>query len=264
MGFLEAIVLAIVQALTEFLPVSSSGHLVVLQYLFGLREPLVAFDVLLHVGSLIAVLIFFRRQVIDLAVAIVAPSRVPGGRKLIGLILLSTVCTAVIGLGFQDFVEAQFQTPAAVGLFWILTAGLLFGVGKFAQGSKLVSEITISDAALIGLFQGVAILPGVSRAGATIVAGMMCGLHPKEAANYAFLIFIPAILGASVLKLKELSGVGSGEMTVYVVATLVAVAISYAAIWILFKLLQRRMLQPFAWYCLGAGSVTMIAMFAAR
>ncbi len=260
MSFLEAIVLGIVQALTEFLPISSSGHLVIFQHFLGLKEPLVAFDVLLHVGTLIAVLAFYRREIGAIIISLFAPARSPGGRRLAGMIIIASIPTALIGLGFESFIESLFQEPLAVAFFWILTASLLFGVSRLPEGNKTVAGITVSDALLIGLFQGMAILPGVSRSGATIVMGMMCGLHPREAANFSFLIFLPAIFGATLLQAKDLGAVSGQDVWIYLAGAIVAAIVSYAAIWFLLRLLRNRILQPFAWYCLAAAAVTLMLL----
>ncbi|MDD5089171.1 MAG: undecaprenyl-diphosphate phosphatase [bacterium] len=262
MNFLESVFLGIVQGITEFLPISSSGHLVLWQYLLGLQEPMVAFDVLLHVGTLIAVMAFYRRELGEMIISVIQPSRAPAGRRLLLLIVVASVPTALIAFSFQDFLESLFQSPAAVGFFWILTAGLLFGAGRLTETTKTIAEMTLTDALLIGLFQGIAILPGVSRSGATLVMGMMCGLHPKEAARFSFLIFIPAILGATALQMGDFGSVLPAERWPYLAGALTAAAVSYAAIWVLIRLLQRRVIQPFAWYCLGASTLTLVMLAA--
>jgi undecaprenyl-diphosphatase len=256
----DAILLGIVQGLTEFLPISSSGHLAVLQYVLGLREPMLGFDVLLHVGSLIAILAYFRKQIGDLFLSIFSPSREPAGRRLIGLIIVASIPTAIVGLGFKDFVEVQFGSPLAVAIFWLLTASLLFGVTKMMQGSKQLRDITLSDALLIGLFQGIAILPGVSRSGATIAMGMMCGLHPRMAANFSFLIAIPAIVGAIILQRHDFAALSGPEGLTAIIGAVVSLVVSYLAIWFLMKLLQRRVLQPFAWYLLLAAAALLLIL----
>jgi undecaprenyl-diphosphatase len=258
MTLFDALWLGIVQALTEFLPVSSSGHLVVLQHLFGLTEPMLAFDVLLHVGSLVAVIVFYRRRLWQLVVSVFRPARAPRGRRLILMIVLASVPAAVVGVGFEKFFEELFSSPSAVGVFWLLTAGLLFGASRLREGQKTADDVTASDALLIGLFQAVAILPGVSRSGATIVAAILCGLKAKEAADFSFLIYLPAVFGATVSKLSELSGTAHHELIVYGFGAVAAAVVSYGAIWLLLRLLQRRVIQPFAWYCLGAGALTLL------
>ena len=256
----DAILLGIVQGLTEFLPVSSSGHLAVLQYLLGLQQPMLGFDVLLHVGSLLAILVYFRKQIADLFLSVFDPSREPGGRRLIGMVVLASIPTAVVGLFFKDFVETQFGSPMAIAMFWLLTSALLFGVTKMMQGSKQLRDITLSDALLIGLFQGIAVLPGVSRSGATIAMGIICGLHPRVSANFSFLLAIPAIAGAILLQRHDFATLNGAEGTAAIIGTLVSAAVSYAAIWFLMKLLQRRVLQPFAWYLLFAAAVLIVVL----
>lgn len=264
MTFFDVLWLGIIQAVTEFLPVSSSGHLVVFQRLFGLREPLLAFDVLLHLGSMAAVIIFYRTRLGQLIRSVFRPSQTPGGRRLVGMIILASVPAGIVGLGFGDFIESLFNSPAAVGMFWLLTAALLFGVSRLAHSNRTVETVSVSDALLIGLFQAVAILPGVSRSGSTIAAAMLCGLAAKEAADFAFLIYLPAIFGATVLKLGDLAGTSGGELRLYIMGAVVAAIVSYAAIWFLLRLLQQRIIRPFAWYCLAAGTATLIVLTLTR
>lgn len=260
MSLAEALALGIVQALTEFLPVSSSGHLVLFQYLFGLHEPLLAFDVLLHAGSLLAVVLYYRKIVAETAISVFRPDRAPHGRRLIVLIVIASLPAAVIGLGFEDLIASLFQSPAAVGLFWLLTAALLFAAAKSASGNRTLADLTMPEALLIGLFQGLAILPGVSRSGATIVIGMIIGLQPKEAANFSFLIYIPAIFGALLLQSGDLAGTDPSQMRSFLAGAVAAAIVSYLAIAVLLRLLQRRVIRPFAWYCLAAGLATLILL----
>lgn len=258
MTLFDAMWLGIVQGLTEFLPISSSGHLVVFQRLFGLREPLLAFDVLLHVGSLLAVVVFYRERLWQLMISLVQPSRVPSGRRLIFMIAVATLPAVIIGLGFKDFLTGLFDSLPAVGIHWLLTAALLFGVSRLSEGVKSVESITISDALMIGLFQALAILPAVSRSGATITAAILCGLRWSEAADFSFLISIPAIIGASILEIGGLADVTRSEISIYLFGAVISAVVSYSAIWLLLQLLRKRVIRPFAWYCLGAGAVTLI------
>lgn len=253
MTYYDALWLAIVQALTEFLPVSSSGHLVVLQHWLGLREPMLVFDVMLHVGSLTAVVVFYRKRIWSLAISVFQPSKVPDGRRMIVMVFIASVPAGVVGVALSDFFESLFAAPAAVGLFWLLTSALLFGASRIPAGAKTVAGIEFRDALLIGLFQAIAILPGVSRSGSTIAAAILCGLMAKEAADFSFLIYIPAIFGATLLQLKDLAGTARSDLLVYLFGAIVAAVVSYGAIWLLLRLLQKRVIQPFAWYCLGAG-----------
>ena len=259
MTFWDAVILGLVQGLTEFLPISSSGPLVMLQHLFGLRNML-AFDVLVHFGTLIAVLAYYRREVVNMAISPFYPSRTKGARRTLMLIIIASLPTAVIGLGFQDFLKSTFESPAAVGLFWLVTAGLLFAASRLREGFDMADRMAISDALLIGLFQGIAILPGISRSGATLAAGVLCGLRPKEAANFSFLLAIPAVLGANLLELDDFNALTGGDWEIYIVGAVAAAVSGYAAIWMLLKLLQRRIISPFAWYCVLAAAVALFSL----
>jgi undecaprenyl-diphosphatase len=259
MTYWDAVILGLVQGLTEFLPISSSGHLVLVQHLMGLNQ-LLPFDVLVHFSTLIAVLVYYRREVANMAVAPFFPSRVRGARRLLVMIIIASIPTALVGLAYQNFLTGLFESPAAVGLFWLVTAALLFAASRLREGFDMVERLAIPDALLIGLFQGIAILPGVSRSGATIAAGVLCGLRPKEAANFSFLLAIPAVLGATILEAKDLEGIAGDQLSVYIVGAVVAMLSGYAAIWMLLKLLHRRIILPFAWYCVGAGLFAWIAL----
>ena len=255
----DAVILGLVQGLTEFLPISSSGHLVMMQHLFGLKSML-AFDVFVHFGTLVAIFVYYRREIWNMALSPLFPSRTKGARRMLFLIFIASLPTAVIGLGFQEFLKGTFETPAAVGVFWLVTAGLLFAASRLREGFEMAERMSVSDALLIGLFQGMAILPGVSRSGTTLTAGVICGLRPKEAANFSFQISIPAVLGANILELDSLSGLSGSAGKIYLVGGLVAAVTGYAAIWVLLKLLHRRVISPFAWYCLLASTVALFTL----
>jgi undecaprenyl-diphosphatase len=258
MTLFDALWLGIVQGLTEFLPISSSGHLVVFQELFGLRGPLLAFDVALHLGSLAALLLYYHKRLWQIIVSIFQPARAPAGRRLLLMIVVASIPAAVIGVGFEDFFASLFHSLPAVGIHWLLTAALLFGASRLSEGVKSVESVTVSDALLIGLFQALAILPALSRSGATIAAAIMCGLRAREAADFSFLISIPAIMGAGLVQAGNLASVSQSEISVYAFGALISAVVSYAAIWLLIRLLQRRVIRPFAWYCLGAGALMLV------
>lgn len=259
MTYWDAVILGLVQGLTEFLPISSSGHLVLVQHLFGLKQML-PFDVMIHFGTLLAVFAYYRRELVNMAISPFFPSRTKGARRTLFLVMVATVPTVVIALGFKDFLESTFDSYAALGVCWLVTAGLLFAASRLREGFEMAERMPIPDALLIGLFQGISILPSVSRSGATIFAGVVCGLRPKEAANFSFLLSIPAILGASILELEHLSGLTSTEWKMYLVGAVVAAVAGYAAIWAMIKLLHRRIIVPFAWYCVIAAAVVFFTM----
>lgn len=263
--------LALIQGLTEFLPISSSGHLVLAQAAMGFEEPALALDVALHVGTLIAVVVVYRRDLLELA-----RGALRGDFREPLLLMLATLPAAVIGLTFKDSIQAAFHRPdlAARGLF--VTAAVLM-VGEVARRRRIRStasaqaEVDASraqesserplsawHALLIGTAQAVAIFPGISRSGSTIAVGMMCGLSAERAARFSFLLSIPAILGAAVLNLPDAMAEAAGvELRAILWATLLAGFVGWGALRILIVFLGRGAFTWFAVYCavLGAGAL---------
>ena len=259
MTFWDAVILGLVQGLTEFLPISSSGHLVIAQHFLGLKQML-TFDIFIHLGTLAAVVVFYRREVANMAVSIFYPSRTKNARRLLFLVMVACIPTGIVGLGYQAFLEGLYDSPAAVGIELIITAALLFAASRMREGFEMADRMPYTDALLIGLFQGIAILPGVSRSGATLAAGVFCGLRPRESANFSFLLSIPAILAATLLHVDDLKLLNSSEWDIYLVGGIVSAISGYLAIWSLLKLLQRRIIQPFAWYCLIVSLILMMTL----
>ncbi len=258
MTYIDAILLGILQGLTEFLPVSSDGHLVVVQYVLGYRESLMAFDVFIHIGTLIAVILYYRRKIATLATGVFDSTGGHAARRLVLLIVLASIPTAAIGLGLKDLVEGLFTSPVAAALGWLFTGGILLLADRAAVGTRGVDMITPLDAILMGAAQGVAVLPGVSRSGSTVAVGIFRGLRANDAADFSFLIAIPAIIGASLLQLGDLGELSGDSWSIYLTGGVVAGVVGYAAIWGLLKLLERRIIQPFGWYCVVAALVTLI------
>jgi undecaprenyl-diphosphatase len=159
---------------------------------------------------------------------------------------------------FQDFFESMFASPFYVGVFWLLTGIALILVPRLKQGEGEMESIKTPDAFLVGVAQGLAILPGVSRSGATIITGMSRGIHPRAAADFSFLLSIPAILGATFLQFRKVETVSSSEWGVYLIGFLSAAVVGYAAIALLINMLKKRKIQPFGWYCIAAGLITVI------
>lgn len=262
MSILHALVLGLVQGLTEFIPISSSAHLVIVPALLGWRPSPVAFDVYLHGATLLAVLIYFQKELLQLATGW---RRSGSERRLIILLAIATVPAAVVGILFERQVSAVFDDPERVSL-------LLMGTGIILVASELIARRRESsaaadqlnhvealakavgpvDALAIGAAQAVAILPGFSRSGWTIGAGLAAGLDRPLAARFSFLLSIPVLAGAVAVKLPDLSGSGvsAGALAVGGLAALVS---SYFAVSSLIGYLQRRGLYPFAAYCLIAG-----------
>ncbi|MBI4177849.1 undecaprenyl-diphosphate phosphatase [bacterium] len=262
-----ALVLAVIQGVTEFLPVSSSGHLAVAQVWLGFSNPPLAFDIVLHLGTLVAVLAVYRRDVADMAGELVHPGRwlkadwrsdSPG--KLLLLILIACVPTAAIGFGLKSAVEAAFSDLRAVA-FGFLAGGLIMGATVFRKTrDRSLAQMGIWDAVFIGLLQGAAIFPGVSRSGATISAALILGLRPDLAARFSFLLFIPAILGATLLEARDIAGeLGSGvNLALYAGSAAVAGAVGVLAIRVLLKILQSAKFHYFALYCAALGLALLV------
>ncbi|MBM3324848.1 MAG: undecaprenyl-diphosphate phosphatase, partial [Calditrichaeota bacterium] len=206
MTFFEAIFLGIVQGLTEFLPISSSGHLVVLKDLLGYREPELALVVMLHLGTLLAVITFFRRDLIGMVASIF----IPGLRRseewnLLKMVIIGTIPTVFIGAVFKDPLEELFASPPAVGFFWLMTGLLLFMADRWLWNGKDLARGTLQDALAVGFFQGLAIIPGVSRSGATISMGIFRQFSGTNAARFSFILSVPAVLGATVLEARKIT-----------------------------------------------------------
>jgi undecaprenyl-diphosphatase len=254
--YLEAVLLGIVQGVAEFLPVSSSGHLVIagelVQRFTGRTvdpESNLQMTVALHLGTLLSILVVYRR---DLP-AVLRNSR------LCALIVLATVPVGIVGLLLKDAIEQHLLNPLAAGVCLFVTAAMLALAERTAGGEATIHQMTTRQAGIIGLFQAVAILPGVSRSGSTISAGLLTGLKPEDAARFSFLIAIPAIGGAVVLTTKHmLEGKGGDNPPAVLLAgAAVAFLVGWVSLRALIGLIRRRRLRWFAWYCALAGAATV-------
>lgn len=274
MTFLEAILLGILQGLTEFLPISSSGHLVLAQQFLGLKEPLVFFDVMLHVGTLAAVLVVYREAIGKLAIGGVSTLantqfwRKPNAGfnasielKFIWLILLGSIPTGVIAVLFKTELESFFDEVGLVSIMLILTGVILQlpRLRKEGTGSSDASTGSLKTwhAPLIGIAQGCAITPGISRSGTTISVALFLGIPAKTAAEYSFLLSIPAILGAVALKIRD---VGDTTIPLYIVGAgmLAAFIVGYIALRLLLVVLNRGKFSLFSYYCIALGLVSFL------
>lgn len=258
---LHAAVLGAVQGLTEFIPISSSGHLVLVPATLGWDEPGLAFDVMLHVASLAALIVYFSGDLVDLIRGAFQGNA--DSRRLVTLLAIGTVPAGLAGLLLADFFEESFKDAKPAALQLIATAVILVGaelVLRYHQqrtasnGSQLreIEDLRTPDAVTIGIAQAVSILPGISRSGSTIAAGLALGVDRDSSARFAFLLAIPALFGAMIVKLPDLGdaslGIGAG-----IAGFLSSLVFSYAAIWGLIRYLRRNTLYPFAAYCVVAG-----------
>jgi undecaprenyl-diphosphatase len=271
LSVLEAFILGIVQGVTEFLPVSSSAHLVIVPELFNFPAPSVAFDVLLHLATLIAVVGFFFRDVQKIAISLFAPKRMGRDeirywRRLFFWLVIGSLPAAIIGGAFSGFFEDLFSSTAAVGAFLIVTSCLLWGSDLFtarAERAKRrgvgLKEMGPLDALIVGCYQAVAIAPGISRSGSTIVAGIFLGFERQTAARFAFLLSIPAILGAFLFSLPDLgdaaAGYGGWALLVGFLAALVS---GFLAVRFMMRYVRQHRMRPFAIYTLALGLFVLV------
>ena len=259
MDIIQAIILGLVQGITEFIPVSSSGHLVLVPWLLGWESPGLVFDTVVHLGTLVAVLAYFWRDWLGLATAWLQGLvrwdwRDPQAR-LMWLIVLGSIPAVVIGCLLEGFFESLFGKPIGVSLFLLVTAGLLVLSERLGAQTREATDLRWTGALTIGLAQAAAIAPGISRSGATLAAGLLRGLRRTDAARFSFLLATPVILGAGLVQLVDLFS--SPDPLIQVpglLAGFLAAAVSgYLCIWGLLRYLQRGKLYPFAIYCACAG-----------
>lgn len=247
----EVLVLAVVQGIAEFLPVSSSGHLVVISAIFdrcgAVMDEKLTVNIVLHLGTLLAILLFYRRRIIDL---------LGQDRRVIGLLIVGTLPAVVVGLGLKHYAEQMLISPLLSGFMFLITAAMLVWSARHSGGETVCRELSYSRAFVIGLFQAFAILPGISRSGSTIVAGLGCGLKREEAAAFSFLLAIPAIGGAGLLDLKDLladGANGSVPFWVLLVGCAASCGVGLAALAWLVGWIRQGHLYWFAWWLVPMG-----------
>ncbi|MBE3591088.1 MAG: undecaprenyl-diphosphate phosphatase [Firmicutes bacterium] len=261
MALWQAVVLGLVQGLTEFLPVSSSGHLVLFQQLLGVRGAGVAVDVALHVGTLAAVVWVYGRDLARVlrafARSLLRTGRPEPGARLAWAVLAATVPTGIIGLAGENVFAGWFGSLRAVGAFWLVTGALLYWAGRRRAGRKGEADITLLDALVVGMFQGLAIAPGLSRSGATIAAALGRGLRPEDAARFSFLLSIPAVAGAAALELPELATSPQAPLPAMALGAAVAAVSGVWAIRYFLRILDRGRLSGFAYYVWALGAVVL-------
>lgn len=270
MEILYALVLGIIQGLTEFLPVSSSGHLVLLQNLFGLTEPELLLDICLHVGTLFAVCVVFFKEILSILktivqiphlykihVGFVDMFRRNQDVRITGLIIFGSIPTGILGVLFHEIADRIFSSVQIVGLMLLITGTFLWLTRLANTHGKPLQQMKISDSLLIGLAQGLAILPGISRSGATISAALFLGIDRELAGRFSFLLCIPAITGALALHLTSPIASSSIPLSGIISGTAAAALTGYFALKILLKLVRRGSLYYFSPYCWFLGIATL-------
>lgn len=269
----QAIVLALIQGITEFLPISSSGHLVLGSWLFGWPDQGLVFDAAVHLGTLAAVLVYFRATWTALARCILTggrvnnniggdgPASITAGR-LIALMVIGTIPIVIGGVLLKSTLENSLRTPEAVGFLLLGTSALLAAAEMFGRRTRRLAETTPADSAFIGLAQVVALLPGISRSGTTMAAGMLSNMTRDAAARFSFLLAVPAIAGAGLFLMVDAATDGEFDGARWGLLALAA-AISFvtglAAIAGLMRLLRNWSFKPFILYALAAGTAVLVA-----
>ncbi|MEI6863462.1 MAG: undecaprenyl-diphosphate phosphatase [Candidatus Omnitrophota bacterium] len=249
MTVLESVLSGIVQGLTEFLPVSSSGHLVLLHNIFGFKEPQLAFDIFLHIGTMVSVLIFFAKDIVNILTK---------DRKMMLLLFLACIPTFAIGYFSKDIVERLFGSSLIVGYALVITGLWLLAAHFFAIKNKLKHDISLFDSIAIGIAQGIAVIPGISRSGATIGAGLMLGLEGSTAVRFSFLLSVPAIIGASAVKFTHIGeGFKGASASHFMAGGIAALITGMLAIYLILKVVKASKLWIFGVYCIFAGAITV-------
>lgn len=249
MSYLDALILGIIQGLAEFLPISSSGHLVLAEELLHVKVPGVTFEVLVHIGTLASVVIYFRSQIMVLIQSLFV-RKMKRERMMVWYLILGSIPAGLAGVLLKDFFEATFSSPFQTSIDLIITGGILLTLKFVKQGSK---HLKLASVIAMGIGQAIAILPGISRSGTTIVAGMVTGTKPSEAAEFAFLLSIPAIAGAALVKSHNIAGLEAGLAGPYLLSALVAFVFGLAAVYAVLKTVKRGKLHYFGYYCFAAG-----------
>ncbi|MCI2105915.1 MAG: undecaprenyl-diphosphate phosphatase [Intestinimonas sp.] len=275
MSYLMSILMGVLQGIAEFLPISSSGHLAIFQHFFGMEnyeETQMLFTVLLHFGTLISVCFVYWRDILDMIreffaglIALFSRSGSretppPPARRLVLMIILGTLPLFLI-LPIKSRIEMLFSNILFVGGALIVTGLILHLSDRMAKGRKSTRTLTVIDALLVGCAQAIAVVPGLSRSGTTISAGMMRGFERTFAVRFSFLLSLPAVFGAAILELKDAAeyGVDPGQLPVYLVGTIVAAVVGYFAIRLVNLLADRGKFGKFAYYCWAMGAVVLVA-----
>ncbi len=256
MNYLKSALMGLVQGLTEFLPVSSSGHLVIFKDLLGLEQPGITLEIWLHVSTLLAVLLVFRKDFVRLGQFY----RDREQRKFLFRLILGSIPAALLGLLLSDYAESLFRSTLVVGCMLLITGTLLKLLTILPIGKKRLEEMSPVDALFIGLAQGIAIIPGISRSGSTIAGAVFRGLEPGSAIRYSFMLSAPAIAGAALWELRGFSfaGMGNEMLLSYAISGAVAFFSGVLAIKIFINLLKEKKFHYFAYYCWGMGVLTII------
>lgn len=293
MSLLEAIILGFIQGVAEFLPISSSGHLAIFKNFFGLEEAGIAFDILLHVGTLVAVFICFWSDIWELivnGVGIVIDASKNIGiyfsnlfnknkedytkkeyvevistpfRRYVMLIIVATIPTGIMGILLKDLIESVSATLIVPGICLLMTSVILLIADNTKDGHENEENVSYKKAGFVGICQGFATMPGISRSGTTVTACLLAGMDRAFAVKFSFIVSIPAILGAAVLDVPDLfeTNLTSGDLVNYAVGTLVAAVVGYICIKTMLKIVRNKKFKVFSIYCAVMGLISIVGFF---
>ncbi len=274
MTYLLSALLGIVQGVAEFLPISSSGHLTLLQYYFGMEEADTLLNILLHFATLLAVCVAYRQDIVEMIVEffailkdifsnedIPADQPAPPARRMVFFIILGTLPLFAI-LPLDGMIESFGNHPQFVSCALLVTGTLLFLADRSKEGKKTIKSMTVKDALLIGLAQGCATIPGLSRSGCTIAAGLALGLERNFAVRFSFLLSLPAVAGATILKIVDMLGENfdTALLPIYGLGMLIAFVVGFFSIQLVKLLAKKGKFGAFAYYCWTAGSLSLLAL----
>ena len=272
MTYLQAVILGLVQGLAEFLPISSSGHLALLENFFGIKEDnMLFFTVLLHFGTLIAVFVVFWKDIWELLQELVLTIKDLVGRKGLRLnerpvrklgvmIIVSCIPTAIIGFIFGDLFESFYSKPIVIAIMLIVTALLLIVAETWGGGNRNIENLNYRNSIFIGIVQGLAIIPGISRSGSTLFASLLCKLDRDFAVKFVFLISIPTILGSLILELPDgiIEGLHGEPVGSVIVGVLVAFLSGFFAVKVMLKVVSNKKLKYFSYYLFAVAAAVII------
>ena len=294
MNFFEAIILGFIQGVAEFLPISSSGHLAIFKNFFGLEEAGIAYDILLHVGTLVAVFICFWSDIWELivnGVGIVVDACKNIGRlfsnlfnknkkdytakeyidvistpfrRYVMLIIVATIPTGIMGILLKDMIEAVSATLIVPGICLLMTSVILLIADNTKDGNENEENVSYKKAGFVGICQGFATMPGISRSGTTVTACLLAGMDRAFAVKFSFIVSIPAIIGAAILDLPDLftTGVTGSEMINYAAGTIVSGVVGYICIKTMLKIVRNKKFKVFSIYCAVMGLIAIVGSFA--
>lgn len=271
MSIIQAIILGVFQGIAEFLPISSSGHLALIQTLFGIKEGNLFFTEMLHFGTLVSIVVVYfddiYKMVIEFFKLIFSfakgnkVNKLNKHQKLALLIIVGSIPTAIIGILFEDFFESLYTSILPIGIAFLVTGILLWFAEKRAFQNKNINGMSFLDSLLIGTFQGIAIIPGISRSGSTIVAGLLRGLNKPLATEYSFLLALPATFGAGLLGIIKVVKSNSDILIdlPLILGILISAVVGILSIKLLVKLLNKNKLHYFSYYLWIIGTITIIS-----